>query len=131
MEILCSIIEVQVQIIKRLFLTVTILTASWNIVNKAFSKVDPPNYNFSLNKLEPFTPNKTYASLVKTLGEGELIDDEGEAKIYRYMISHVRYKFPVYVQVKKEIIFDFYARFPTYFLHDLFHQSKPQTVCSL
>jgi hypothetical protein len=107
----------------RLFLTVTILTASWNIVNTAFSKVDPPNYNFSLDKLEPFTPNKTYEELTKVLGKGELIDDEGESKIYRYVIAHVRYKFPVYVQVKKGVIQDFYARFPTYFLHDLFHQS--------
>jgi hypothetical protein len=107
----------------RLFLIVTILTASWNIVNSAFGKVDPPNYNFSLNKLEPFTPNKTLASIEKILGKGELIEDNGETKIIRYMISHVRYKFPVYVQLKKDIVLDFYARFPTYFLHDLFHQS--------
>ena len=39
------------------------------------------------------------------------------------MISHVRYIFPVYVQINKGVISDFYARLPTYFLHDIFHQS--------
>lgn len=111
-----------IRIIGKLFV-VSILLGSSVLVNRAFSKVDPPNYDFSLDKLDPFTPGKTYDSLVKLKGKGETIEDNGELKVYRFEVSHVRYKFPVFVQVKKEIITDFYARFPTYFLHDIFHQS--------
>ncbi|WP_127716551.1 hypothetical protein [Halobacteriovorax sp. HLS] len=107
----------------RLILTAIILTATGSIVNSTFAKIEAPNYDFSLQKLEPFTPNNTLASIEKTLGKGELIEDAGDIKIIRFMITHARYNFPVYIQVKKNIVLDFYARFPTYFLHDLFHQS--------
>jgi len=111
-----------IRIIGKIFV-LTILLGSGTLVNRAFSKVDPPNYNFSLDKLDPFTPGKTYDSLVKSLGKGEIMEDSGDLKVYRYEVAHVRYKFPVFVQIKNNSITDFYARFPTYFLHDLFHQS--------
>ncbi|PIK13895.1 hypothetical protein [Halobacteriovorax sp. JY17] len=102
---------------------ITILVASGLLVNRAFSKVEAPNYDFTLKKLEPFTPGKSIAELPKELGKGEITEDKGDTKIIRYNLVHARYNFPIYVQEKKGIILDFYARFPTYFLHDTFHQS--------
>jgi len=111
-----------IQIIGRLFV-LTILVASGLLVNRAFSKVEAPNYDFTLQKLEPFTPGKKASTIPNTLGKADTVEDNGDTKILRYSISHVRYKFPVYVQIKKGIILDFFAKLPTYFLHDTFHQS--------
>ncbi len=102
---------------------ITILVASGLLVNRAFSKVEAPNYDFTLEKLEPFTPGKSIAELPKKLGKGEVTEDKGDTKIIRYNLVHARYNFPIYVQEQKGIILDFYARLPTYFLHDTFHQS--------
>lgn len=104
-------------------IVLTILVASGLLVNRAFSKVEAPNYDFTLKKLEPFTPGKDIKDLPKEIGKGEVTEDKGDTKIIRYTLVHARYNFPIYVQVKKDIILDFYARFPTYFLHDSFHQS--------
>ena len=104
-------------------IVVTILFASGLFVNRAFSKVEAPNYNFTLKKLEPFTPGKLISDIPKELGKGEITSDDGDTKIIRYSLVHARYNFPIYVQVKKGVILDFYARFPTYFIHDKFHQS--------
>ncbi|WP_372655685.1 hypothetical protein [Halobacteriovorax sp.] len=104
-------------------IVLTILVGTGLLVNRAFSKVEAPNYDFTLNKLEPFTPGKSIDELPKELGKGEVTEDKGETKIVRYSLVHARYNFPIYVQIKNNIILDFYARFPTYFLHDSFHQS--------
>ncbi len=104
-------------------IVLTILVGSGLLVNRAFSKVEAPNYDFTLKKLEPFTPGKNINDLPEGVGKGEITEDKGDTKIIRYTLVHARYNFPIYVQTKKNIILDFYARFPTYFLHDSFHQS--------
>lgn len=92
-------------------------------ISTAFPKVDPPNYNFSLNKFDLFLPGKTFEEIKKKYPNSTLLKKKGQYKIYRYEISHIRYKFPIIVQFRNDVVSDFHARLPTYFLHDLFHQA--------
>lgn len=88
-----------------------------------YSKVEPPNYNFSLDELATFAPGKSLKNLNKKYGKALLVENKGEIRSYRFLVSHIRYKFPVIVQTKGDKILDFYATLPSYFLHDVFHQS--------
>ena len=83
------------------------------------SKVDPPNYDFSLDKFDEFMPGKT----LDKERQKELAFNKDGFKTYKIYIAHIRYKFPLFVQTKNNIITDFFARLPAYFLHDIFHQS--------
>ncbi len=87
------------------------------------AKVEAPNYNFSLDSLNEFFPDKASAPLEAKYGKPEMMSDEGEIKTLKFYVAHIRYKFPVIVQVKDGVITDFFARLPSYFLHDLFFQS--------
>jgi hypothetical protein len=89
----------------------------------SFAKVDPPNYDFSLKKLQNFMPGKTFGGIKKTYPKSELYSKNKNSEIYKYYISHFRYKFPVFVQFKNKVVTDFFARLPSYFSHDIFHQS--------
>ena len=95
-----------------------------------FSAVDPPNYDFSLDRLQLFSPGKAFdlkSFDPKIYGKGELLKRDGKIEMYRFYVSQLRYKFPVFVQVfnfnNKKTVLDFYARLPAYFLHDVFHRS--------
>lgn len=88
-----------------------------------WSKVDPPNYNFTLDIFDKIAPQKTTEQLKTAYPKAKLIREEAENQLYKINISHNRYKFPVFVQVNQGKITDFFARLPSYFLHDLFHQS--------
>ncbi len=101
----------------------TILIAYCSIVNEANSKVDPPNYNFSIDSLKVFFPGSNFKAVVKKYGKGNIIDDTTPIITYKYYVAQIRYKFPVYVQVFEGKVLDFFARLPTYFSHDLFHQA--------
>jgi len=83
------------------------------------AKVDPPNYDFSLKTLEPFFPGKNF----KDAGTGIEMNSVNGMKTHKFMVEQIRYKFPVLVQEKDGIINDFFARLPSYFLHDIFLQS--------
>ena len=87
--------------------------------SSVFSKVDPPNYDFSLDKFEEFMPGK---KLNEAHRKNQTFSKAG-FKTYKIYIEHIRYKFPLFVQVKGDTITDFFARLPAYFLHDIFHQS--------
>ena len=87
------------------------------------SKVDPPNYNFSLDSLSSFLPGGSLKKLKEVHGDGEVIKKTGEKLTLKYNIAQLRYKFPVLVVVENGKVLDFYATLPTYFVHDLFHQS--------
>jgi len=90
---------------------------------KAYSKVDPPNYDFSLDKLKTFMPGEKLEEIKKTYPNGELYSKNGLTETHKYYVEHLRYKFPVFVQYESGIVTDFFARLPSYFLHDVFHQS--------
>ena len=85
--------------------------------------VEPPNYDFSIEKFQTFMPGKKLADIEKDYGKGEEMFKKGPYITYRFYIEHLRYKFVILVQIKDGEIIDFHANLPTYFLHDIFHQS--------
>lgn len=87
------------------------------------AKVEPPNYDFSLDALSEFFPDKALTALDSKQGKGELMSEDKTTKTHKYHVAHIRYKFPVIVQTNNGIVTDFFARLPNYFLHDLFFQS--------
>ncbi len=91
-------------------------------VNTAKGKVTPKNYDFTFDKFKVFYPGAKLAEVKNIYPKLELMN-KGVVELYRINIIHVRYKFPVYIQVKDNAIIDFYARLPNYFIHDIFHQS--------
>ena len=85
------------------------------------SKVDPPNYNFSIDTLKLFYPGAKLGQIKKKYPKFEKVKSDGSLlKVY---VSHHRYRFPVFFTIHKDIVTSFFARLPTYFLHDVFHQS--------
>ena len=101
----------------------TILLSLSIFVNSPFSKVEKPNYDFSLKALEVFKPGNTYQQIKEKYGKGELIKINGDMEQYRFYVAHIRYKFSVYIQTFKGTVLDFYAVLPSYFIHDIFFQS--------
>lgn len=93
------------------------------ILNAALAKVDPPNYDFSLDKFKDFMPGVKVSAINKTYKASEVVFKEGAFVTYKYNIEHLRYKFPIMVQTINGQVTDFYARLPYYFLHNVFHQS--------
>ena len=87
------------------------------------AEVKPANYDFSLESLKVFKPGSTREAFEKKYGKGEVWKKENKTVILKYYVAQIRYKFPVFVQVFDGKVVDFFARLPTYFLHDLFHQS--------
>jgi hypothetical protein len=87
------------------------------------AKVDPPNYDFSLDKFESFMPGKKLEDIEKEYKFKELTFKNGKFLTYKFYISHIRYKFAIFVQFQDGVVVDFMARLPQYFLHDIFHQS--------
>ena len=93
------------------------------VVSVALGKVDPPNYNFSLDQLDKFKPGQGKDEVEKKFEKGEIIEQGGDRVVVKYYVAHLRYKFPIFVQFYKGQVLDYYARLPQYFLHDVFHQS--------
>lgn len=87
------------------------------------AKVDPPNYDFSLDSLAVFMPGQSLQQAQKIHGPATKMSEASGGQIYRFMVEQLRYRFPVLVQVKGDQIDNFYAALPSYFLHDIFHQS--------
>lgn len=81
--------------------------------------VIPPNYDFSLKKLDIFKPGSNKKEIEKKYKKGDKIDDTTT----KYYVEHLRYKFPIFVQYEGEKVSDYFAKLPSYFLHDVFHQS--------
>jgi len=96
-------------------------------LNNSFTqaKVDPPNYDFSLNSLTIFKPGNLKSNLLKDpkYKKGKLYEKNGEFEIYRFEIIQLRYKFPIFVQFYQGKIIDYWAKLPSYFLHNIFLQS--------
>jgi len=87
------------------------------------TQVEPPNYNFSIDSLLVLKPGSDLAMIESKLGKGVVVDNGGTRQTIKFYVSQLRYKFPVLVQVFQGKVTDFYARLPSYFLHDVFHQS--------
>ncbi len=87
------------------------------------AKVEAPNYNFSLDTLADFFPGKNRDDLEKKYGKAEVMASSSGTETLKFYVAHIRYKFPVMVQVKEGKVLDFFSKLPSYFLHDLFFQS--------
>ncbi|MFZ8934385.1 MAG: hypothetical protein ACO2ZP_10845 [Bacteriovoracaceae bacterium] len=84
-----------------------------------YAEVTQPNFDFELNQLELFKPGSTKQAIEEKYKNGEDIE-EG---IRRYGIEHQKFLFPIFVRYENEKVSGYYAKLPTYFLHDVFHQS--------
>lgn len=87
------------------------------------AKVEAPNYDFSVTTLEFFYPGKSLAEATAKFGKAEIVNTARGLKTHKFQVEQIRYKFPVLVQEKDGVIQDFFARLPSYFLHDVFFQS--------
>jgi hypothetical protein len=93
-------------------------------IHPSWSKVTPPNYDFSLEAMKVFYPQQDFKAIEGKYGKSELYEDRGTSKVYRFNVAQIRYKFPVFVQVGQDgKVTDFFARLPSYFSHDIFHQT--------
>lgn len=105
-------------------LTFVIAISTLLLPFSGFAKVDPPNYDFSLDTLKVFMPGEKLEDLKKKYSKTlELQKSERGVSLYKVYVKQLRYKFPVFFQIKDSVVIDFYARLPAYFLHDIFHQS--------
>jgi hypothetical protein len=93
------------------------------ICANTYSKVEAPNYNFSLDQFSEIEPGKAFPPDEKKFGKPTFLEKRGDLELYRLRVAHIRYRFPVMVQVAQKKIVDFHATLPRYFLHDVFHQS--------
>lgn len=103
--------------------TFFLLILLWPTITITHAEIEPPNYNFSLDTLSNFYPGKTLDSIKGKYKKVSLEFDKGNSKIYKTYVSHIRYKFPVFFRVYEEKSVAMFARLPSYFLHDVFHQS--------
>ena len=88
-----------------------------------YAKVDPPNYNFSLEAFDLFKPGSSVEEIKKKYPKAEVVDQKTESSVIKVYVAHLRYRFPVFIQTHRDKTVDFIARLPNYFLHDLFHQT--------
>lgn len=87
------------------------------------AKVEAPNYNFSLDTLADFQPTKEISEIEKKYGKPEVMNEKSGIQTLKFYVAHIRYKFPVIVQAREGKVLDFFAKLPSYFLHDVFFQS--------
>jgi len=87
------------------------------------AKVDPPNYEFKLESLDVFLPEKKISDLDPKFGKGELVHEINKVKTHKFKLTEKRYIIQMLVQEKDGTIHDMFARLPSYFLHDVFLQS--------
>ena len=93
------------------------------LVNTGFPQVTPPNYKFTLDKFNPVLPNKDLEGVEKAFGKGKQLFKNEEFTTLKWQMKHQQYHFPIIAQVYKKKIVDFHATLPSYFLHNIFHQS--------
>lgn len=86
-------------------------------------RVDPKNYDFSTDTLKDFFPGTSLEDIEKKYGKAEKMKPKSEPQMLRFWVAQIRYKFPIIVQVQEGKVLDMFARLPSYFLHDIFHQS--------
>lgn len=91
-------------------------------VNTAKAEIKPIDYNFTFEKFSSIMPGKKISEIDPKY-KLTLINNTNNVLLYKFEVVHQQYHFPVFVQIKNDIIIDFMARLPSYFLHDVFHQS--------
>lgn len=114
--------EVTMQVFEftKILTFISLLVTAFPLVQ---AKVDPPNYNFSLDELAPLKPGADANQTLQQYPRQELVLTNGPYRTYRIYVKQLRYLFPVLVQTFEDKITDIHATLPSYFLHDIFHQS--------
>lgn len=90
-----------------------------------FSKVEAPNYNFSLDLFKVFMPGQKFDQIKKEYKNVTIEKKQKGLLTYKVQVNKKRYTFPIFFQIdeKTQLVTDFFTRLPGYFLHDTFHQS--------
>jgi hypothetical protein len=104
-------------------LLLTILPCFLMMFQPLNAKVEKPNYDFSLDTFNDFQPQKKIGDLNSKYGPALEMNALSKMKTQKFNITHIQYKFPILVQERDGVVHDFFARLPSYFLHDLFLQS--------
>lgn len=102
---------------------VTVILFFETFTKIAHCEVTPKNYDFTLDKFQTFWPGTEKGKVEEVYKDGSTYKKEKNQEIRRYQIRHLRYTFPVFVQYKDDIVTDFFASLPSYFIHDVYHQS--------
>lgn len=84
------------------------------------AKVEAPNYHFNINEFDSFLPGKT---IEPVSGQYFLLNKKGSTHLYKTKIDSTRYVIDLFITLDKNEVIDFYAKLPSYFLHDVFFQS--------
>ncbi len=87
------------------------------------AEIVPPNYNFTLDQFNIFHPGQLLPKIKEKYGKGRIVFTQNEMTTYEFFVQHQRYNFPVFVQTYRKKVIDFYTPLPSYFLHNIFHQS--------
>jgi hypothetical protein len=108
---------------KSYYYRLLIIILGLNFALTLHAKVDPPNYDFSIDTLNFFMPGQGQAAIEKKFGVGTFFFRSGPYMTKRYYVAHIRYRFAIFVQYFDSKVVDFHASLPAYFLHDIFHHS--------
>jgi hypothetical protein len=92
-------------------------------IKDLYSKVDPPNYNFSLDTLKDFYPGADIKELEKKYGPPEVMSGGGGNLTIKFYVAHIRYKFPVIVQSQEGKILDMFAKLLIFYMMSFINHS--------
>jgi hypothetical protein len=87
------------------------------------AKVVAPNYKFEITTFNAFMPGENLAALEQKYPGAEMVSEKNGITTKKIYIKHTQYQLAVLVQAREGEILDFFARLPSYFLHDVFLQS--------
>ncbi|MCB9060141.1 MAG: hypothetical protein H6622_01295 [Halobacteriovoraceae bacterium] len=102
----------------RLFCTTLLLYPGFLL-----GQVESPNYDFSLDQIKSILPDSKIEDVKKTFPDLELITDTKKKKVFKVKLKHQRYIIHAELNVVEDLVRDIFIRLPSYFLHDVFHQS--------
>ncbi len=88
-----------------------------------FAETTIKESNFSLDRLMPFFPNSDFLKVKEGHPDFLTVSSESGPKIIRISYKSSGYLLPIYIHEKDNKVVDFFIRLPSYFVHDLFHQS--------
>ena len=84
------------------------------------AKVIAPNYHFNINEFDAFLPGQV---VEPASGQYQLLNKKNSTQLYKTQIKKTNYHIPLFITLEGNKVIDFYAKLPSYFLHDVFFQS--------
>lgn len=92
-------------------------------LSNSYAEIIPPNFDFKFNDFNLFMPGALRKGIEKKYTDGKEIKLSDSLKVMKYQLKNARYSFFILVQYQQGKVTDFYTRLPSYFSHDVFHQS--------